>query len=155
MLQYWRENKLLICICSQREIANDIIDTFTLSTVTHRIRGQFLKMHSTDTTARFNTIEAKQSYFVDMSSPLILHNMQCQDCSSCGILDLDTTQTSRCIGKHTAAIHKRWMDAVHSSKMLLPTHQTIRCLNPEYHNMNLHTHTHTHTNTHTFKSQIL
>ena len=103
LLRYNTEKKLLICICSQREIENNIIDTFALSTVIHQIRGQFLKMHSTDTTARFNTTEAKQSPFVDMSSPLILLNMECSDCRICGILDLDTTQTARCLEKHTRA----------------------------------------------------
>jgi hypothetical protein len=79
------EKELIICICSQCEIANNITDTLTLSTVIHKIRGQFLKMQSTDTAARFNTTEAKQSPFVDMSSPLILHNMECQDCRKCHV----------------------------------------------------------------------
>jgi hypothetical protein len=79
------EKKLIFYACSQREIANDIIDTFTLSTVIHQMRGKFLKIHSTDTTASFKTTEVKQSPFVAMSSPLNLHDMECQDCCNCHI----------------------------------------------------------------------
>jgi hypothetical protein len=70
------EKKLIIYVCGQCEIANDIIDTFPLHTVIHQMRGQFMKRHCTDTIARFNITEAKQAPFVDMSSPLILHNME-------------------------------------------------------------------------------
>jgi hypothetical protein len=71
------EKKILIFICSQRELTKDITDTFSLSIVIHSTRGQFLTMHCTDTTVRFNTTEAQQAPFVDISSPVILQNTQC------------------------------------------------------------------------------